>query len=76
MNLKAKCVNAKCGHYGIEKSVTTGQMLGYGAPNDRVKCPGCGELMRTAESINTTSKGRGKSYRGPKRSPKRSSKRY
>lgn len=76
MNLKAKCVNSKCEHYGIEKSVTTGQMWGYGAPNDRMKCPGCGQLMRTTQSINTTGKGRGKSYRDLKRSPKRASKRH
>lgn len=76
MNVRAKCVNPKCDHYGIEKSVMTGQMWGYGAPNDRVRCPGCGELMRTTKSINTTNKGRGKSYRGPKRSPKRAFKRY
>jgi predicted RNA-binding Zn-ribbon protein involved in translation (DUF1610 family) len=55
MNIRAKCVNVKCPAYGIEKSVAVGQMLGYGAKNDRVKCPSCGELMRTTESINTSS---------------------
>ena len=27
--------------------MVVGQMLGYGAPNDRVKRPICGELMKT-----------------------------
>jgi predicted RNA-binding Zn-ribbon protein involved in translation (DUF1610 family) len=55
MNIRAKCVNAKCPAYGIEKSVAVGQMLGYGTKNDRVKCPSCGELMQTTESMNTSS---------------------
>jgi hypothetical protein len=55
MNLKAKCVNPKCPNNGYEKSVVVGQLLGYGAPNDRIKCPACGELMRTTRSINVSS---------------------
>jgi hypothetical protein len=54
MNLRAKCVNTKCPAYGLQKSVAVGQMLGYGAKNDRVKCPACGELMQTTQSINVS----------------------
>ena len=60
MNIKAKCPNSKCSNYGVEKSVVVGQMLGYGAPHDRVTCPACGTLMRTTETLNTSSKGRSK----------------
>jgi hypothetical protein len=63
MNLKAKCSNPKCAAFGIEKSVSTGQMIGYGAPNDRVRCPSCGELMTTTKSINVSGKMRGKTQR-------------
>jgi hypothetical protein len=68
MNIRAKCSNEKCSTFDIEKSVTVGQMLGYGAPNDRVACPICGGLMTTTQTINTsakgrTSKGRSKSIR-------------
>jgi hypothetical protein len=60
MNIKAECPNPKCSNYGIEKSVAVGQMMGYGAPNDRVNCPACGTLMKITETLNTSSKGRGK----------------
>jgi ribosomal protein S27E len=46
MKIKAECSNPKCSAFGIEKSVVVGQMRGYGAPNDRVTCPVCGELMK------------------------------
>jgi len=58
MNLRAKCINKACPAFGIEKSVMVGQLAGYGAPNDRVICPSCGQLMRTTKSINV-SKGKG-----------------
>jgi len=45
MNVSAKCVNAECAVFGIEKSVFVGQLIGYGAPNDRVKCASCGDLL-------------------------------
>jgi hypothetical protein len=54
MNLKAKCVNRKCPDFDIQKSVLLGKFSGFGAPNDRVKCPHCGELMQTTESINVS----------------------
>jgi hypothetical protein len=54
MNIRAKCVNPKCPGNGIEKSVAVGMLTGYGAPNDRVKCPHCDELMRTTQSINVS----------------------
>lgn len=51
MNLRAKCVSEKCALRGIEKSVAVGQLTGFGAKNDRVKCPSCGELMQTTKSV-------------------------
>jgi hypothetical protein len=54
MNLRAKCVNKECRAFGIEKSVMVGQLAGYGAPNDRIICPVCGQLMRTTRSINVS----------------------
>jgi len=75
MNIRAKCSNSECAAYGLEKSVTVGTVMGYGAPNDRVKCATCGGLMTTIKSINTSAKGRGKSsshrVSHKKRSPKR-----
>ena len=50
MNVRAKCVNPECEANGIEKSVVIGQVLGYGAANDRVKCPIFGELMQTTQT--------------------------
>jgi hypothetical protein len=58
MNLRAKCLNRACPAFGMEKSVMIGQFAGYGAPNDRVVCAACGQLMRTTKSINV-SKGKG-----------------
>jgi hypothetical protein len=65
MNLRARCVNKNCSAFSIEKSVIVGQMLGFGAANDRVKCPACGQLMRTTRSINVSEK------RTSKRTPSR-----
>ncbi len=50
MNLRAKCTNEGCKAFNIEKSVAVGKLTGYGAPNDRVKCPACGKLMTTTET--------------------------
>lgn len=55
MNLRAKCVNEECPAYDKEESVFVGQFLGLGAPNDRMKCASCGQLMKTTQSINTSS---------------------
>jgi hypothetical protein len=55
MNLKAKCVNPQCPGFDQVKSVMVGQMSGFGAPNDRVKCPHCLMLMRTTQSIDVSS---------------------
>jgi hypothetical protein len=55
MNLKAKCVNPQCPAFDQVKSVMVGQMSGFGAPNDRVKCPHCLMLMRTTQSIDVSS---------------------
>jgi hypothetical protein len=74
MNLRAKCVNSTCPAFGIEKSVMVGQLSGYGAPNDRVICPCCGQLMRTTRSINI-SQGRGVRKLGSRVSGRRSTSR-
>jgi hypothetical protein len=74
MNIRAECSNRDCSAYGIEKSVMVGQMLGYGAANGRVRCPSCGELMKTTQTLNTSLKGRGKNVRRKeyrRRAPKR-----
>jgi hypothetical protein len=74
MNVRAMCSNSDCAAFGREKSVVVGTVMGYGAPNDRVKCPECGGLMTTTKSIYTAGKGRGKSSShrsSSKRSPKR-----
>jgi hypothetical protein len=75
MNIRAKCSNSNCSEVGIEKSVVVGQLLGLGAPNDRVTCSVCGELMKTTETQNTSAKGRGNkgrskgpTYKRPSRS--------
>jgi hypothetical protein len=57
MNMKAKCVKVGCPAFGISKSVSWGQAIGFGAPNDRIVCNVCGELMQTTESINASAKG-------------------
>jgi hypothetical protein len=75
MNVRAACNNQQCSQFGIEKSVAVGQMWGFGAPHDRVKCVACGELMKTTETIDTSSKGRGKTGRGREVGYKRLSKR-
>jgi hypothetical protein len=72
-------LNRDCPTFGIEKAVAIGQALGYGAPNDRVRCQSCGTLMTTTETLNTSlkrrsTKGRSKSFsrkRYQKRMPKR-----
>jgi hypothetical protein len=79
VNLRAKCVNKDCRAFGIEKSVMIGQLAGYGAPNDRVSCPVCGQLMQTTKSINV-SKGKGirkiaSRTSGRRSAPRQSSKR-
>jgi hypothetical protein len=67
MNIRAKCVNKDCKAYNIEKSVAVGTLLGYGAKNERVKCPSCDELMQTTNSVAV--KPRGGSRPKPRRTP-------
>jgi hypothetical protein len=50
MNIYAKCANPKCSEFGFEKSVAVGQLLGFGVPKDRVKCPVCHEPMTTTKT--------------------------
>ena len=58
MNIRAKSVNMKCAAFDVEKSVFVGQLMGFGAPNERMKCPACGELMKTTKNVNTFRTGR------------------
>jgi hypothetical protein len=72
VNIGAKCSNPQCPSYGVEKPVVAGQLLGYGAPNDRVTCPSCGQLMTTTATMNVSSRrqncrGRRRGSRAPKR---------
>jgi len=64
MNIRAKCSNAQCAGFGVEKSVVVGQLLGYGAANDRVTCPSCGQLMTTTETMNVSSRRQNSRSRG------------
>jgi hypothetical protein len=50
MNIRATCVNEKCSSRGVEKSVAVGKLVGYGAKNERVKCPECGALLQTTKT--------------------------
>jgi hypothetical protein len=67
MNTRATCINKDCAAFGIEKSVIIGKLAGFGAPNDRVICPLCGKLMRTTQTVNTSTKLTGKRLRIPSR---------
>lgn len=58
MNIKGKCVNSKCSRFGIEKLYTPMMLAGLSAGKDRVRCPECGELLQTTETVDTTSGGR------------------
>jgi len=40
MNIRAKCINRDCKAYNIERSVAVGTVVGFGARNGRLKCPG------------------------------------
>jgi hypothetical protein len=73
MNLRAKCSNPNCKAFGIEESVTVGKLLGYGAPNDRVICPACGELRTTTKSVTVPRRGSGNRRAGGRPTPPRSS---
>ena len=64
MNTRAKCINTSCKLYDVEKSVAVGTLTGYGAANDREKCPECGKLMRTTKTQATTGRGTRKRRRG------------
>jgi ribosomal protein S27E len=57
MNLRAKCVNTNCDAFDKVKSVGVGTLTGFGASNQRVKCPLCGELMQTTKSIAVKPRG-------------------
>lgn len=72
MNIRAKCINKACAAYEKEKSVFVGQLLGYGAPNERVICSVCGSLMKTTQTSAPSDYGRDCSRPSGRRSPSRS----
>lgn len=72
MNIKAKCINKECKAYNVEKSVAIGQLLGYGAPNDRMICPQCGALLKTTQTEAPSSYGRRSTRDSSRRMPSRS----
>jgi hypothetical protein len=70
MNVTAECRNRACSQYRKEKSVVAGQLTGYSAGNDHMKCPSCGETMVTVSTM-ATSKARRKPSRASHSRPKR-----
>jgi hypothetical protein len=52
MKIRAKCVNINCPAYGIEKSVMLETYAGQGAPNERIICRNCQQLMRTTRTLS------------------------
>ena len=75
MNIRAECRNQQCPNYRLEKSVVVGELLGYGAPNGRIACPKCGELMSTTETENVSTRRKDTSRTRRRRAANRSSKR-
>jgi hypothetical protein len=62
MSVRAKCVNKQCQEYGVVKSVMLEKYAGQGAPNERIICRTCGQLMRTTKTVDTTAKLRTKPF--------------
>jgi hypothetical protein len=63
MNVRAKCVNKQCPEYGVAKSVMLETYAGQGAPNERIVCRTCGQLMRTSKTVDSTTKLRTKPFK-------------
>jgi hypothetical protein len=63
MNVRAKCVNKQCPEYGVVKSVMLEKYAGQGAPNERIICRTCGQLMRTTKTVDVTAKIRTKPFK-------------
>ena len=63
MNVRAKCVNKQCPEYGVTKPVVQEKYAGQGAPNERIICRTCGQLMRTTKTVDTTTKLRTKPFK-------------
>lgn len=63
MNVRAKCVNKQCSEYGVTKSVMLETYAGQGAPNERIVCRTCGQLMRTSKTVDVTTKLRTKPFK-------------
>jgi hypothetical protein len=60
MNLRSKCVTKGCLALGRSKSNMLLKQAGFGAPNDRVRCPTCGTLMQVVRSVIVEGKAAGK----------------
>jgi hypothetical protein len=63
MNVQGKCNTAGCKYFGKEQLFSLGMFAGYGAGNDRVRCPGCGALVTVTQTVNPGG------LRRPRRSP-------
>jgi hypothetical protein len=63
MNVRAKCVNKQCPEFGVTKPVILEKCAGQGAPNERIICRTCGQLMRTTKTVDTTAKVRTKPFK-------------
>jgi hypothetical protein len=53
MNTKGKCMNSECPRFGIEETYPGLLLVGMSAGRDRVRCPQCGELLKTTETVKT-----------------------
>ena len=63
MNVRAKCLNEQCPEFGVTKPVTLETYAGQGAPNERIICRTCGQLMRTTKTVDITAKVRIKPFK-------------
>jgi hypothetical protein len=63
MNVRAKCLNEQCPEFGVTKPVTLETYAGQGAPNERIICRTCGQLMRTTKTVDITAKVRTKPFK-------------
>ena len=52
MNVQGKCNTAGCKYFGKEQLFSLGMFAGYGAGEDRVKCPGSGALLTVTQTVN------------------------
>jgi hypothetical protein len=58
MNITAKCRNEECELKDKPQSVAIGTLIGYGTGNEHLICPGCGKIMATTKTLNSSQMGR------------------